>query len=1178
LPNTFDTEELIEQINQQFELAQSEKVEVTKDKEEAKIDHIPDSVEENIPPREAFVDEELKSVFKKESLKYLDDIYEHLNSLKKNLTNRDALFGLGNITHTLKGSAQMLSQHHIAEIAGPLEDLVDLIGEGNVQINQDFLTLYEAAVDLIKQRLDVPETDASKILKDINDYIEKYSISVAPSEVSEKIAEEATTSDYIEEIVKEEELTEKEEAEKEEIKEEAIVKLSESDPELLEIFRNETQADLDEIEKNLTLIEKFTYDKKTIQTLDQAVHEVRAAAKMLGFSEIGTVMDKMEQTIEGLAKKEIADWSEYIPPLRKSIQVVRDLSEKSQVPTEIYRKTLTTLESMLAQIEATEETLKAKEPETTAITEEQKVLEPSKQVLDAFIQESREYLEDINFLLMKIEKDPENKELSHHLMRSLHTLKGSAAMVYQEPIEKLAHLSEDIIEKFNEKDEAISQEAIDLLFETVDEIEFIVDALASGVKGKTKNYQELLKKLKTFYTESFRAATVPIEEHEEKIIPVSEAEKEEKKEFLSITDTLEKLRPAPKDAYVRLHVKQMDKLLNEAAELVINHTQLKTQIDKFKNYLPRIEMGSKNLQNILWYLETIINEEQRIIEVTQPYIQSNPSIEQFQKNQLDNIKRSLHNLRVIYNDIVQVAQGIKESSKMYEEQVHKVTQLSTHIHEEIMQARLVPIAILFQRFHRPLRDLAHKNKKKIILYTEGENTELDRVLIEELYEPLLHILRNAIDHGIESPEERILKGKPKEGLIKIKARQERNFVNIEVEDDGRGIDIEKVRKKAVEMGLLDARESDKLTDSEIFEYLTYPGFSTADTTTTISGRGVGLDVVRNQIQKIKGDIRIYSEKDKGTRILIRVPISLTVTQAMLVEVSDHIYAIPLLQVEETIKITIRDLELHNGIYYIRHRGNQIPVIYMANLLQIRGMKRRPVSIVGEYPVIIVQDEGIKVALLMDKIVHREEILIKSLGKSLRRVHYIAGGSVLADGKVVLVLDVPQIVKEAYRLKETKAALKSEDLTDKDTALTGPPLAEARSKRLGQIIENRYPNVLVVDDSLSIRKFLAGILKEKGYEVEMAKNGYDALEKMNQRNFDLIITDLEMPHLSGYELIEQIRTNTRWDNLPIIVLTGRASKHIQQLTMNLGADEFIIKPFKENELIEKIEKFVQVKNK
>ncbi|GAB4336792.1 MAG: hypothetical protein Kow0037_18480 [Calditrichia bacterium] len=1150
---TEESAETIEEVGE--EAAESVSAESAVVEEVAEAEAPPEEKSAKVR-REEFVDDEIRQVFRSEATKYLQEMADRLAELGNEPDNRKVLNQLGKVTHTLKGSAQMLNQSAIAELAAPMEQLVDRIEEGEINIVTEFFPLFEQGITLLNQTLSGEAVEKTAFLEQLEQYISDNQL--VGEEIPEELAEEETGEAALEAAAAEPALEPETE-----IPEVPLLKLSEQDPEMIALFKNETEDNLAAIESNLTLIEKFSFDKATLQNLDREVHEVRSAAKMLGFSEIGELTDAMEEIVEECLRQHPNEWSEIVPPLRKSVSVIKELVNHQQVPEELYQDAVSSLRQGLKYLQAVEE--KAEEGVPAAAKEEpvEAALQPSRQVMEAFLQESHEYIEDINFLLMKLEKAPADDELCYHLLRSIHTLKGSAAMVYVEPVEKLAHRSEDILEQYHERKIEIPQAAIDLLFDVLDEIGFVVETLDKGLPIKTRQYDELLDRLNQYFREHFPA--VAAEE--------AEPEKEEAAKAPAAPEKAAPPKPLPeigREAYIRLRVEQMDKLLNQAAEQVISHTQFKSQLDRFKNVIPRLETDSKTLQNVLWYLETVINEEKRIAELVKPYIQNIASLEEAQKNQIESIERIKHNLQVFYNGFSQTVQGIKDSTKNFDEQIQKMNRVSTSIHEEIMEARLVPIGILFQRFPRPLRDIARKNNKSIKVIIEGENTELDRTLIEKLYEPLLHILRNAVDHGIEPPEERRELDKDEEGQIVISANQERNFVAVEIRDDGRGIDVEAVKKRALEMGLVDESGLNELSESEILEFIMHPGFSTAKQTTDLSGRGVGLDVVRNEIQKIKGDIRVYSEPGKGTRFLIRVPISLTVTQAMLVEVSGNIYAIPLMQVEETLNLTYQDLEEINGVYHLRHRGMVLPIIHLANLLQIRSGQRKTFSKVGEYPAIVVQDEGHRVVLLMDRIVQREEILIKSLGPTLQQVKFITGGSVLADGKVVLVLDVPQIIRDAINLKTAPG-----EIFETEKEAPAPAEKPATSGRQVDVKPDRPAKILVVDDSLSIRKFLSGLLTENGYDVDMAKNGYHALEKLNRESYDLLVTDLEMPQLSGYELIEQVRAESRWDKMPIIVLTGRASKHIQKVTLSLGADEFIVKPFKENDLLEKIRGFLKI---
>ncbi|MFZ0391880.1 MAG: response regulator [Calditrichia bacterium] len=1105
--------------------------------------------------------DELEHVFLKEAESYVESLRRGIEELQEKPHNREALKNLGNTAHTLKGSSQMLAHEPVALVAREMESAADKLTEKDIDPDRDLISVFNEGLNHIEKYLQGEPHQLEDKAEEIRRQLQQLTTRAEPDELPRKISESSEAPGLLEEISPEngtkpldEETTHADTAD--------IISLNEPDPELRRLLMSEAGAALSQARSAAARLQPEKPDFTAAAQLQEALQKIDSAARMLNLEVLINLLEPGEYISGYLAEAGALEDKSLLEPLQNALRVVRELMEGQSVSRARY-------DEVLADLIHVEDQLPAVQP-----SRKKEVLEPSRQVLEAFIQEAREFLEDINFLLMKMEKHPQDDSLSYQLMRNLHTLKGSAAMVYQDTIEKLTHRSEDVVELLREKKQQFPAELYDLLFQVVDEVEFIIDSLAGDLKGNTRNFEEIMQRLTEFYDkESDAEIAPPAESTEEAESPAEPAaiplppEKEE--DYLSITHETESSKKSGRDAYVRLHVNQMDDLLNQTAELVINHTQFKTQLDRYKNSLPRIDSESKNLQNILWYLDSIIGEEQRIGEMIQPYIRNMPAAEDLQKNQIDNIKRVQHNLQIFYNQFLQTMQFMKESSKLYDEQIHKITRLSSQIHDEIMQARLVPIAILFQRFHRPLRDFARKHNKKIKLFVEGESTEMDRLLIEELYEPVLHILRNALDHGIESPEQRRKAGKPEEGSIKISAIHDRNYVTVEVQDDGRGIDPENIRRKALEKELLNKEQADSLSDKELYEFLMYPGFSTAAVTSEVSGRGVGLDVVRHQIQKIKGNLWIDSEPGKGTRFQIRVPISLTVTQAMLVEIAGQSYAMPLMQVEETSKITIRDLDLRDGVYYMRHRAGFIPVLYMNVLLQVRGSRKRPVSVVGEYPVIIVQDQGAKVALLVDNIIHREEVLVKSLGPGLQRVRFITGGSVLADGKVVLVLDIPQIVRESGRIKDSGAALNPNNIGKKEAPAEEGTLVEKRTVS----ISGRQARLLVVDDSLSIRKFLSGFLSQNGYSVEIAKNGYEALEKMNQQSFDMVITDLEMPQMSGYELIEQIRGEERWNRLPIIVLTGRASRHIQQLTSNLGADEYLVKPFKEQNLLEIIQAFV-----
>jgi chemosensory pili system protein ChpA (sensor histidine kinase/response regulator) len=1176
----------------------------------------PEAVEVQSEEREAAApEEEILEVFKLEALNCINELQDCIIKLQKAPNDKDTWHEMGIQTHTLKGSAQMVGREDVARLADPLNRAIELAGSEQLPVQADLLSILESYISILGECIEGREVDTATELDKVNNYIAQFELqeeaaeepetSLEEGEAEEAIEEELTaeTPELLEEGVEEKAEVPVEEAIDEALEEpvetrfekeipleapagEDMIFLEERDPELLEIFQSEVSNNFDIVERNLANLEKFSYDREAIQQGERAVHEIRAAAKMLGIGEVSSLADKLENIFELLILHKVEDFDKVIPVTRRAMLVIRELTTKHSVRKNLYDEVLENLnriieapEDIKITISSESYTGETESPETEVVEEvEESVAEVSieettditPQVMELYIQESREQLEDIDYILLKLEKTSGDEDMQNQLMRSMHTLKGSSGMVYAHKIEKLSHRAEDILEKSIKNQQELPPDLFNLMFAVVDEIKLLLTEIEENGTETGRNYQELLDKLNELYQEV--AVSMPVEAKEITFAEAEEAEEAEE-ELVTIGKKKEAKISGAKDTYLRLNINKMNHLLNLAAELVISNNQFKTQLDRIKNFIPLLNTNLKVFRDTEDYLNTIVREGKHLQEAINPLVENKPGTKESLKKQVDSIQRVLKNVKNMQDEITSITHLIKENSKTYDENQEKLTKLSNELLDDIMQARLVPINILFQRFHRPIRDLAHQLQKQIRVSISGEDTELDRILVDELHEPLLHLIRNAIDHGLETTQERKSLGKDSEGLLEIKASRDRNQVIIEISDDGRGIDMDNVKKTAVKRGLLTKADAKHMSEQELFEYLFYPGFSTAKETTLVSGRGVGLDAVKAQIEKAKGDIRTYTEKGKGTTFNIRVPISLSVIQSMLIEVSGHLYSVPLMQVEETLHVNGQDLLAKDDKYYITYREKKIPVVQLNQLLKIRDIQINPISPEANYPVIMVQDEGNRVALLVDKIIRREEILIKSLGPGLRRLRYISGGSIMVDGQVVLVLDIPQIIQDIVKgiKPPVIAEVPASEVLLKETKVSK---AAAPPQRQKKIIKERKPVALIVDDSLSIRKYLSSLLMQKGFVTETARNGYEALELLNKKEFDIMVTDLEMPKLSGYELIETLRYDQRFLAFPIIVLTGRAGENFRQLTAELGADAYIIKPFKDRELFEQIEKFVE----
>ncbi len=1115
-----------------------------------------EEVEESSSP--GLTDSDIAEVFTLEALGYIDELERRLSQLRSNAEDRDAWHQFSITIHTLKGSAQMVKRTDVTEVAEPLDELSHKIEDDALLVTPQLVDILVPLVTALKQRLNGEEADCSRLLTQLENYKSSYEIAAPEPLVEEKAGSETPAEAPVEEPPAEDE----------------FIYLEEKDPELLEIFQSEVSSNFERIENHLNNLEKFTYDKEAFQQVERSVHEIRSAAKMLGILEIATITDSLEKIVEKIVIKRPANLKDAISVIRNAMSVIKELTVNHKVNKQTYEELLSQLEHYLE----TDEVITVEPPsppplatETvpeipkTAVSRSERQV--TSHVMEMFIYEAREQLEDINYLLLKLEKDPGSRDMGNHLMRCMHTLKGSASMVYANHVETLSHRCEDLIEQYLQAEQPIPEELFDLLFRTVDEINFLLDSLQNKGAEQPQKYDFLLEELEQFLTSEKSGEPVvqqPMRVEKQAIQP---------KATETVTAPKASVAgPSPrKDTYLRLNINTMNHLLNLAAELVISNNQFKSQLDRLKELSPILNTKMKIFRDTEDYLNSIIREGTRLQEAISAIQEETPGTSESIKNQMENLQQVLENVKALQDEITTISHILKDNSKTYDENLQKLNKLSNELLDEIMQARLVPINMLFQRFHRPIRDLAREMNKQIQLRMSGEETELDRRLIEDLYEPLLHIIRNAIDHGLETPQEREAVGKPAEGILEIKASQDRNQVIIEISDDGRGIDVEAIRQTAIEKGLLTEEDIARLSEQELFELLFHPGFSTSEKTTKVSGRGVGLDVVKSQIEKAKGDIRIFTEKGKGTTFNIRVPISLSVVQSMLVDVSGHVYSIPLLQVEETVNVNLQDLISEDGKQYIRYREKKIPVIQLKQLLKVDPGKEPPMHLEGDFPVIIVQDEGNRVALMVNKIIRREEILIKSLGPGLRKLRYISGGSIMADGQVVLVLDIPQIIYDIVRDGMVEERSPANPAAPKPGAVSD--LATKQRKRKTRI-EGRKPSILIVDDSLSIRKYLNSLLMQKGFKTDTARNGYEALELLNKQHFDIMITDLEMPKLSGYELIETLRYDQRFASFPIIVLTGRAGENFRQLTTQLGADAYIVKPFQDQELLNQIANFIE----
>lgn len=733
--------------------------------------------------------------------------------------------------------------------------------------------------------------------------------------------------------------------------------------------------------------------------------------------------------------------------------------------------------------------------------------------LEQFRAESKEHLYNLSQGLLRLEKEPQNREVIDDVFREAHTLKGSATMMGFSNIRDISHAMEDILDGARSKQFILSSEIIDKLLKSVDIIE---ELIISDDKSVSVNIQEVTKNLK-----EPRVEDAPLVAKTTEIAP---SVKEEK-----ITTMKERVES---DETIRIKTQKLGILLNLTGELLIS-----------KNYLEQKTRWLKKIKNRFYKLTD------DILKISESGI--------LDKEELLPIKEEIQTLGTLSENLKDDFYALQEDIELATSRIGARTY---QLQDEVMKVRMLPLSTLFAVFPRLVRDLAREVGKDISLSISGEDTELDKQVIEEISESLVQLVRNAIDHGIEEPEVREELQKPKTARIKLAACSRGSEVEISISDDGRGISPERIRNKAQELGIISPSEAAERGDKEIVNLIFSSGFSTKDKATTLSGRGVGLDVVKEKVEKLKGQIEVVSEVNQGTKVILRLPLTLSITDAILVKAGEKIYAMPLSSILEIVRETkgvflLEEKEGMDKVYLSRVETREVIVVRkklipLVRLRDILRLEEKEIYKSGTLPIIIVGGETQQLAILVDEIVGKQEIVIKPVSDFISKVENIAGSTILGSGEVVLILDLPAIMNNAKKI--TKIERREKDIKEKE-----PPF------------------ILVVEDSLTTRELERSILESAGYRVDTAVDGLEGWEKIKKQKYDMVIIDILMPRMDGLELTQVIRSSEDHRDLPVVIVTTKSTDEDRKKGIEVGADEYIVKAtFDQQKLLSCVERLIK----
>lgn len=785
-------------------------------------------------------------------------------------------------------------------------------------------------------------------------------------------------------------------------------------------------------------------------------------------------------------------------------------------------------------------------------------MDEMQEILEDFLIEAFEMIEQLDQDLVELENNPDDLDLLNRIFRVAHTIKGSGSFLNFSVLTHLTHHMEDVLNKARHGELTITPDIMDVVLESIDYMKKLLNAIRdtgtdanTGLEGDIANTVQRLDAISKGETPSApseetsapqaHVAETPaptpapaeeepepdyanmsaeeVEKEIERLLNKRQEEDKHKREEKRARGELEDIQApgeisteAPKPAAAPAAAAASTAPKPAAPKPAAPKAAPKTGGDESKAPATAVEqtirVDVKRLDSLMNLIGELVLGKNRLIK--------------------------------IYNDVEERYEGEKFLEEL-NQVVASVSMVTTDIQLAVMKTRMLPIGRVFNKFPRMVRDLSRELGKEIDLVITGEETELDKSIVEEIGDPLVHLIRNACDHGIESKEDRAAAGKPEKGTVELKAYNEGNHIVVEIKDDGHGMDPDVLKAKGIEKGIISDREADTMTDKEAYALVFKAGFSTAKVVTNVSGRGVGMDVVKTNIEKLNGIIDIESEFGVGTTLKLKIPLTLAIIQSLLVGVQEEFYAIPLASVIETVRISQDEIYTVENKSVLRLRNEVLPLVRLADIFGVDSVFDNSEQ---AYVVVIGLAEN-KIGVIVDFLIGQEEVVIKSLGSYLKGTEGIAGATIRGDGRVTLIVDIAAMMQMAKNVKVSLNKLKQESETTKKEK-TSP---------------SDY-KVLIVDDSLTDRSIMKKSLKPLGISLTEATNGLEALEivKNGDDIFDAILIDIEMPKMDGYTLAGEIRKFAKFKNLPLIAVTSRTSKTDRMRGVESGMTEYITKPY------------------
>lgn len=1160
------------------------------------------------------IDEEIIGIFLEEAGEELASIALQLPRWKNNPDDREALTTVRRSFHTLKGSGRMVGATVIGEFAWAFESMLNRVIDRTVQVKPEIFDLLEQAQAALPQLIGhfkdgtSPPGNMATLMEQAAVLSQGGALAAKPAPPrAHPPADVVAPRDTVIQVAPP--LTETPPVAEHPARAEVTAPYSEAatgvphgaplspriDPVLLDIFTRETAGHLAAIEKFIEQCQHAPGECRVSEALVRTLHTLHGSASMAEVTELAEPSGLLEKYAKRLSLYQTVLAPEVKDMLRASVAFVRDTLRALADPAVAAPDGagLAALITRLYEAELNAQPDLAAEQHKTARhgfehDAPDALPERDSELVDIFLDEAREILDAVELILQQWISARDNTKLLEELQRELHTLKGGARMAGITPIGDLSHHFETMITALVEGQITLSprlpelmQQAQDRLLQMLDHIfihlpvppaEDLIAAIhdlinISALRPGASNVVPFESNSKGRKDSPGAEQPVAAEDGSQQAGPERgdagggeditpwmeevEARREERGKLRQeqgddsdeqSDDDDRRVSLRPQHEQIRVRADLLDNLVNFAAEISISRSRIEQQIGAFKFNLVEIDQIVARLRGQLRKLE-IETEAQILFR----YAEAASHEEEFDPLELDRfsqIQQLSRSLLESASDLASIEGLLQNLTREAETLLVQQARVNTDLHEGLMRARMVQFAVLMPRLRRVVRQTCQELGKQVELRVLGAEGEMDRTVLDRITPSLEHMLRNAIDHGMESLDARRAAGKAEQGAVTIRLEREGSEMVMHVSDDGAGLNLEAIRAKAIERGLL-ARDAD-VTDNEAMQFILEPGFSTARQVTQISGRGVGMDVVNNEIKQLGGSLRIDSNAGQGTVFIVRLPLTLSINRALLVQVGEELYAVPLTSIERIVQIAHAELEqcyaAPEPTYGVGEQSYR--VLHLSAAL---GAERPALSAAKKkFPLLLVRIGDHRFALQADSLLGSREIVVKSVGPQISAIRGITGATILGDGRVVLILDVNALVRAGV----------SASASIKEILAPSPPRPDVIT-------------VMVVDDSITVRKVTSRLLERHAMQVLSAKDGIDAVALLQDHIPDVMLLDIEMPRMDGYELATHIRNEARLKHIPIIMITSRTGEKHRERAMQIGVNRYMGKPYQEGELLENI---------